>query len=227
MPRVLITGANRGLGLGFARAYHREGWEVVAAVRRSAPELEALAGDGVDIHRLDLCADDELSALPAGLAGRPLDLLLNNAGRMAEPKRQGFGHFDRALWHEVFDINLFTPMRLAELLAPNLERADRPRIVTLSSTLGSIQLNAQGGLYAYRASKAAVNAMTRSLALDLQDRGIIAIALNPGWVQTDMGGPDAELDVETSVRGMQRVIDGLRPADSGKFLSWDGRELPW
>jgi NAD(P)-dependent dehydrogenase (short-subunit alcohol dehydrogenase family) len=118
-------------------------------------------------------------------------------------------------------------MRLAELLLPNLERAERPRLVTLSSTLGSMQLNEHGGLYAYRASKAGVNAITKSLALDLRDRGIIVVALNPGWVRTDMGGPDAELEVETSVRGMQRVIEGLRPADSGKFLSWDGRELPW
>ncbi|MDX1379943.1 MAG: SDR family oxidoreductase [Xanthomonadales bacterium] len=227
MPAVLVTGANRGLGLGFARAFAGDGWDVIAVVRNGSPELEALAGDGVEIHLLDLCDDDELSALPARLARQPLDLLINNAGRMGEPKRQGFGHFDRAVWRDVFDINLFTPMRLAELLAPNLERAERPRIVTLSSSLASMQLNEHGGLYAYRASKAAVNAITKSLALDLQDRGIIAVALNPGWVRTDMGGSDAELDVETSVDGMLRVIAGLRPDDSGKFLSWDGRELPW
>jgi len=227
MPAVLLTGANRGLGLGLAQAFAGDGWEVIALVRTSSPALEALAADGVDIHLLDLGDDRELSALSARLAGRPLDLLINNAGRMAESKHQGLGSFDRAVWHDVFDINLFTPMRLAELLLPNLERAERPRIVTLSSTLGSMQLNEHGGLYAYRASKAGVNAITKSLALDLRDRGIIVVALNPGWVRTDMGGPDAELEIETSVRGMQRVIEGLRPADSGKFLSWDGRELPW
>jgi NAD(P)-dependent dehydrogenase (short-subunit alcohol dehydrogenase family) len=227
MPAVLLTGANRGLGLGLAQAFSGDGWDVIAAVRTRSPALEALAGAGVEIHLLDLCDDRELSALAARLAGRPLDLLINNAGRMGESKHQGLGHFDRAVWHDLFDINLFTPMRLAELLLPSLERAERPRIVTLSSTLGSMQLNEHGGLYAYRASKAGVNAITKSLAQDLQDRGIIVVALNPGWVRTDMGGPDAELEVETSVRGMQRVIEGLRPEDSGKFLSWDGRELPW
>jgi NAD(P)-dependent dehydrogenase (short-subunit alcohol dehydrogenase family) len=227
MPAVLLTGANRGLGLGLAQAFSGDGWDVIAAVRTRSPALEALAGAGVEIHLLDLCDDRELSALAARLAGRPLDLLINNAGRMGESKHQGLGHFDRAVWHDLFDINLFTPMRLAELLLPSLERAERPRIVTLSSTLGSMQLNEHGGLYAYRASKAGVNAITKSLALDLRDRGIIVVALSPGWVRTDMGGPDAELEVETSVRGMQRVIEGLRPEDSGKFLSWDGRELPW
>jgi NAD(P)-dependent dehydrogenase (short-subunit alcohol dehydrogenase family) len=227
MPAVLLTGANRGLGLGLAQAFSGDGWDVIAAVRTRSPALEALAGAGVEIHLLDLCDDRELSALAARLAGRPLDLLINNAGRMGESKHQGLGHFDRAVWHDLFDINLFTPMRLAELLLPSLERAERPRIVTLSSTLGSMQLNEHGGLYAYRASKAGVNAITKSLAQDLQDRGIIVVALNPGWVRTDMGGPDAELEVETSVHGMQRVIEGLRPEDSGKFLSWDGRELPW
>jgi len=227
MPTALVTGANRGLGLGFARAFAAAGWDAIALVRNRSPELDLLAGDGVDTHLLDLCDDNELSALSARLAGRPLDVLINNAGRMAGSKRQGFGHFDRAVWHDVFDINLFTPMRLAELLAPNLEQAERPRIVTLSSSLASMQLNEHGGLYAYRASKAAANAVTKSLALDLRDRRIIAVALSPGWVRTDMGGPDAELDVDTSIEGMLRVIEGLRPEDSGKFLSWDGRELPW
>ena len=227
MPTVLVTGANRGLGLGFCRAYAGDGWDVIALARNNSPDLEALDGGAVQVLLLDLCNDDDLPALPDRFAGRPLDLLINNAGRMAEPKRQSFGQFDRAVWRDVFDINLFTPMRLVELLLPNLERVTRPRIVNLSSTLGSLQLNDDGGLYAYRASKAGLNAITKSLAVDLADRGIIAVALNPGWVRTDMGGPNAELDIEASVQGMRRVIDGLRVEDSGKFLSWDGRELPW
>ncbi|MGK2925844.1 MAG: SDR family oxidoreductase [Lysobacterales bacterium] len=232
MPTVLITGANRGLGLGLARVYLEDGWDVVALVRHSSPELEALVpgtpGLGhLDIHQLNLCDDAQLAALAAGFGERSLDVLINNAGRMARPKHQGLGHFDRALWHALFDINLFTPMRLAELFAGSLERSGRGRIVTISSALGSIEQNDDGGLYAYRASKAGVNALMKSLAVDLAGRGLIALALSPGWVRTAMGGPRADLDVETSVRGMKKVIDGLRREDSGKFLSWDGCELPW
>jgi NAD(P)-dependent dehydrogenase (short-subunit alcohol dehydrogenase family) len=227
MPRVLITGANRGLGLGLARAYVEDGWQVIAAVRQSSAELEALQNGSLDIRQLDLCNDDELAALAGSLAGQPIDVLINNAGRQAGPGQQGLGDFDRGAWHTVFDINLFTPMRLAELFLEHLERSGRGRIVTISSDLGSMALNTFGGFYAYRASKAAVNSITKSLALDLAGRGIIAVALHPGWVLTDMGGPDAQIEVATSVRGLRQVIDGLGAEHSGKFLSWDGQELPW
>jgi NAD(P)-dependent dehydrogenase (short-subunit alcohol dehydrogenase family) len=227
MSCILITGANRGLGLGLSRAFAADGWQVIAAVRRESAELEALAGAGLEIHKLDLCSDDDLSAFATRLGDRPIDVLMNNAGRMAQPRHQGFGEFDRALWHDLFDINLFTPMRLAELLLPNLERAERGRIVTLTSMLGSMTLNTHGGLYAYRASKAGVNAITTSMAIDLEARGIIAAAVHPGWVRTDMGGAGADLDIDTSVTGMKQVVEGLAPGDSGKFLAWDGSELPW
>lgn len=226
-PTVLITGANRGLGLGLARVYLEDGWQVIAALRQSSPELEALQNGRLEIHRLDLCNDAELEALATAFGERPLDVLIHNAGRMARPGHQGLGHFDRALWHDLFDINLFTPMRLTELFAGRLEQSGRGRIVTISSALGSIAENDAGGLYAYRASKAGVNALMKSLAVDLSGRGVIALALSPGWVRTDMGGQRADLDVETSVRGMKKVIDDLRPEDSGKFMAWDGRVLPW
>jgi len=234
MPTMLITGANRGLGLGLAQTYLDAGWSVVAAGRSSSPELEALQVESLEFHALDLTDDAQLDDLAGRLASRTIDVLINNAGRMAKDELergkesvQGFGHFDRSLWHQVFDINLFTPMALAERLAENLARAERGKIITLSSTLGSMALNRFGGLYAYRASKAGVNAIVKSMAIDLAERGIIAIAMHPGWVRTDMGGPDADIDIETSVRGMKRVIDGLQAADSGKFFGWDGSELPW
>jgi NAD(P)-dependent dehydrogenase (short-subunit alcohol dehydrogenase family) len=227
MPTVLITGANRGLGRGLARAYLEDGWQVIAAVRQSSAELEALQNGRLDMRRLDLCNDEELAALAGSLGDRPIDVLINNAGRQAEPRRQALGDFDRGAWRAVFDINLFTPMRLSELVLDHLERSGRGRIVMISSDLGSMALNTFGGFYAYRASKAALNSIARSQAIDLAARGIIAVALSPGWVLTDMGGPDAPLEVETSARGIQKVIDGLSAEDSGKFLSWDGRELPW
>lgn len=233
MATVLITGANRGLGLGLSRVYLEDGWDVIAMVRKTSPELEQLASGGLDIRECKLTDDRELAAQADTLADQTIDVLINNAGRMAKIQGdkaegvQGFGSFNRALWHEVFDINLFTPMRLAELLVDQVARAECGRIVTLSSMLGSMALNDSGGLYAYRASKAGVNAITKAMAIDLAGRGVIAIAMHPGWVRTDMGGSRATFDIETSVRGMKAVIDGLRPEDSGKFLSHDGSELPW
>lgn len=234
MPTVLVTGANRGLGLGLVRAYLDDGWRVVAASRSASPELDALAGERLEPWTGDLTDDAALDELAGRFGDRPLDVLINNAARMATPGAdpeargvQGFGHFDRALWHEVFDINLFTPMALCERLADAVARADRGRMVTLSSMLGSMGLNDSGGLYAYRSSKAAVNAIMKTMAVDLAARGIIAIAMHPGWVRTDMGGPGADIDIETSTRGMKRVIDGLQTADSGRFLSWKGKDLPF
>jgi NAD(P)-dependent dehydrogenase (short-subunit alcohol dehydrogenase family) len=233
MATVLITGANRGLGLGLTRAYLDDGWNVIAVARQPLPGGLEAGHEGLEVHRCDLVDDGDLDRLAGAMRGRTIDVLINNAARMAKPPgaaaegQQGFGHFNRALWHEVFDINLFTPMRLSELLAESVARAPRGRIVTLSSMLGSMAMNDVGGLYAYRASKAAVNAIMKSMAIDLAERGVIAIALHPGWVRTDMGGPEAPLDVETSIRGMRAVIDGLRPRDSGEFLSWDGSKLPW
>ena len=233
MATVLITGANRGLGLGLSRVYLEDGWDVIAVVRNTSPELEKLACSRLDIRECQLTDDGELAAIADSLAGQTIDVLINNAGRMAKTQGdttegvQGFGHFNRALWHDVFDINLFTPMGLSELLVEQIAGSDRGRIVTLSSMLGSMALNQSGGLYAYRASKAGVNAIMKSMAIDLAEHGIISVAMHPGWVRTDMGGSRASFDIETSVRGMKAVIDGLRPEDSGKFLSHDGSEMPW
>ncbi len=234
MSTVLITGANRGLGLGLAKAYLEDGCDVVALVRQASPELTGLGCAALDIRECTLTDDWELGAVADSLADRTIDVLINNAGRMAKveglaraDQLQGFGHFNRELWHDVFDINLFTPMRLAELLVEQVARAERGRIVTLSSMLGSMALNDSGGLYAYRASKAGVNAIMKSMAMDLAEQGVIAIAMHPGWVRTDMGGSKATFDIDTSVRGMQAVIERLSFEDSGKLLSHDGSELPW
>lgn len=233
-PVALITGANRGLGLGLARVYLEDGWRVITLSRSSSSELEALDNGRLDIRCCDLTDDKQLATATNGIAGQAIDVLLNNAGRMAKPRNsenergvQGFGQFDRELWRQVFDINLFTPMALAELLVENLARSNNGRIVTISSTLGSMEQNTSGGLYAYRASKAGVNAITKSLSADLAEQGIIAISMHPGWVRTDMGGSGADIDITTSVTGMKAVIEELEPEDSGKFFSYDGSCLPW
>jgi len=233
-PTVIITGANRGLGLGLAHIYLESDWKVIAVNRSPSPKLEKLVGGDLEIHRCNLTDDSQLTDLAESLAGQTIDVLINNAGRMAHSgfvesadSVQGFGHFNRAMWHDVFDINLFTAMSMAELFSDNLARSGRGRIVTISSMLGSMELNTHGGLYAYRASKAGVNAIMKSMSFDLADRGIIAITQHPGWVRTDMGGSDADIDIQTSAIGIKQVIDNLTPEDSGKFFSYDGSEMPW
>lgn len=234
MSTLLITGANRGLGLALTRAYLGNGWDVVTLSRNNSSELDALAGPRLARHFLDLTNDAALAEVAKQLSDRTIDLLINNAGRMAhrsnkrdEKANQGMGGFDRALWHDVFDINLFTPMSMVENFVEHVARSERGRIVSMTSMLGSMELNTFGGLYAYRASKAGIHAITRSLAIDLAERGIIAIAIHPGWVRTDMGGPKAPVEIPESVAGIRHVIERLTPDDSGKVFAYDGSELPW
>ncbi len=235
MPTALITGANRGLGLELARQYLEKGWKVISASRGSSPALEELSQHaGHEAHLFDLTDDAALSEFAAVIGDRRIDVLLNNAGTMGRQnfaehglKSGRFGSFNRSEWHEILDINLCTPMRLAELLVERVAASGQGRIITISSMLGSMGLNTVGGLYAYRSSKAAVNAIMKSMAIDLASRGIITIALHPGFVRTDMSGPQAEIEAADSVAGMIRVIDDLTFEDTGKFLAWDGKVLPW
>ena len=225
MPTVLITGANRGLGHEFARQYLEDGWHVIAVQRSGADALASLPGqDRLDVHVASLVDDDALAGVVRAIDGRTIDVLINNAGGMND---KGFGHFDRDAWHALFDINVFTPLALAEMLVDQVARAEHGRIVTVSSILGSMGKNSSGGMYAYRASKAAVNAIMRSMALDLSGRGVTCAALHPGWVQTDMGGADATLTPAESVTGMRSVIDTLDADFAGTLIDWRGRTLPW
>lgn len=235
MPTVLITGTNRGLGLEMTRQYTDRGWSVIALNRSASPALDALREDrDIELHLADLTDDEALAAVAAELEGRPIDVLVNNAGTMGRKgfadgglKASGFGGFDREDWHDVWDINVCTPQRVAELFVDNVAAADNGRIVTISSMLGSMKLNTVGGLYVYRATKAGVNAIMRSMGIDLAERGVIAVAMHPGWVKTDMGGPNADIEPQESIRGMISVIDELTPGDAGKCLAWNGDVLPW
>jgi len=239
IPTVLITGASRGLGLEFARQYARDGWRVIACARNpaGAPELEGLAADSkgqVTVHALDVEDQSQIDALVRQLDGAPIDVLVNNAGSMGRetfaekgPATQRFGQTDYEDWLRILRVNLLAPMRLAEAFVDNVAASEQRKIVTLTSIVGSIGQSRFGGLYAYRSSKAAANAVMKALSVDLKGRGIIAVPLHPGWVRTGIGGPRGELDVETSVTGLRKVIAGLTASDSGRFLQWDGRELPW
>ncbi|MEM6513750.1 MAG: SDR family oxidoreductase [Pseudomonadota bacterium] len=235
MPNVLITGANRGVGLELARQYCDEGWRVTAFVRNSSDGLDDVAARGsVQIVKADLTDDAELKRAVDEVEVDSLDLLINNAGMMGAPKNIGtnlalqpFGAFDRDEWHEVFDINVFTPLALTELLFDKLRRADNPVVAMMSSQLGSIENNLSGGLYVYRASKTAVNAIMKSLAINLKDDGITSVSLHPGWVKTDMGGPNAQVPVSMSASGLRGVLSKLSLKDSGRFIAFDGADLPY
>ena len=226
MPSVLVTGANRGLGLEFARQYGAAGWRVFAACRdpAAAKDLAALPGE-ISRHRLEVSDDAQIAALAAELRDVPLDLLINNAGINYDNGE--FGDSDPKSWMETLRVNTIAPLRVAEGLIGNLLRGERKVIVNLSSKMASLAENHSGGDYAYRTSKAALNMLTRGMAHDLRRRGVIVAVVSPGWVRTDMGGPSAPLPVAESIAGLRRTIDRLKPADSGAFLDWQGKTLPW
>ncbi len=231
MPSVLISGANRGLGLAFAKQYAAAGWRVYAGCRTpdAADTLNAVAATTagqVTVHDLDIGNRDSVAALAAGLHGEPLDVLLNNAG-VYLGKQRGFGDTDYDDWLETLRINALAPLRMVEALIDNVASSDRKLIVCISSKMGSMADNTSGGAYLYRSSKAALNAVVRSLAVDLAERGVTVMAFHPGWVSTDMGGREAPVTPAVSVHGMRQVIERLTPADSGRFLDYQGEEIPW
>ena len=219
MPKVLITGANRGLGLEFAKQYQSDDWDVIATARESSPELDAL---GVRVEKLDMRDLDAVAAFGGRLDA--LDLLIANAGTYG-PKDADSAE-DAEAWLETMRVNTVAPYLLARSVLPLVE-ASRGKLVAISTRMGSIEDNSSGGFLAYRSSKTALNMAGRNLALDVKRLGVIAVMFHPGWVKTRMGGAGAPLQPEESIRGMRRVIDELQPADSGEFLGHDGDHIPW
>lgn len=231
MFHALITGANRGLGLEHARQLLERGWHVTAGVRDpdSATELKALpAGEG----KLDVVAYDaaDLDA-PKRLAEQihtPIDLLFANAGMMS-PETRNFGSAANEAMAMEFRVNALAPLALVEALADKVEASEMKVIALQSSRMGSIADNGSGGGYGYRASKAALNAIGKSLSHDLAERGIVVLILHPGWVRTAMGGPNGQLTVKESVEGQLDLIARAygNPAMSGRFFHVSGQDLPW
>ena len=219
MPHVLITGANRGLGLEFARQYKEAGWDVVATARQSSAELEAL---GVRVETLDMEDLDAVERLGDRLDR--LDLLIANAGTYGP--REVTSADEAREWADTFVTNTIAPFLLAEAVLPLVE-ASSGKLIAVSTKMGSIEDNTSGGFIAYRSSKAALNAAWRNLAIEVRTRGVAAAVLHPGWVQTRMGGTSAPLEPEESVAGMRKVIDGLTLEQSGGFFSYDGTMVPW
>jgi NAD(P)-dependent dehydrogenase (short-subunit alcohol dehydrogenase family) len=231
MQSALITGANRGLGLEFARQYLADGWRVYAACRApaSASELCRLAeesGEKLQILAMDVTDPASIHEAATKLDGQAIDLLLNNAGIMG-PRGQTIGNIDYEAWAEVLAVNTMGPLRVSEAFVEHVARSDRKLIVTLTSGMGSIADNTSGGSIVYRSSKAAVNIAMRSLAIDLAPRGITSVVVNPGWVRTDMGGPNATLEPPESIGRQMRLIATFGPEQSGRFFNHTGQEYPW
>jgi NAD(P)-dependent dehydrogenase (short-subunit alcohol dehydrogenase family) len=217
MPKVLITGANRGLGLEFAREFKEAGWDVVATARESSAELDAL---GVEVEKLEMSDLDAVERF--GKRFNRLDLVIANAGTYG-PREVRDAKAGRQ-WADTFVVNTIAPFLLAQSVLPAVKSA-RGKLIAVSTKMGSIADNNSGGFIAYRSSKSALNSAWRSLAVDNPD--VVCAVLHPGWVQTRMGGSSAPLEPEESIAGMRRVIDSLGPEQSGGFFAYDGAEVPW
>lgn len=240
MPTLLITGANRGLGLELVKQFDARSWRIHACCRapEKADALQAIAAKSdsrIRVHALDVTDFSAVDDLASTLQGEPIDVLFNNAGIMEVQQRpleqqgtsQSFGSMDYGEWREILRVNVLAPMRMAEVFVDNVAASERKTIVTTSSILGSIAIADSCRWFGYRASKAAVNMMMRGLASDLKDRGITSVCVHPGWVRTDMGGAAADVAPEESADGMAKVVDSLTPDQSGHYLTYDGGELPW
>jgi len=223
-PTVLITGANRGLGLEFARQYAADGWNVIATARNpdGADELESLP---VETLALDVADPASVAALARSLEGRPIDLLINNAGIF--PRVRGIEEIDFDDYGQTLVVNTIGPVRVTRALLPNLRASERKTVVNITSRLGSIALTDNGVFYGYRESKAALNMFSRTLANQLKPEGFTVLTVHPGWVRTDMGGENANLSPQESVSGMRAVIAERGPEDTGTYWAFSGEEVPW
>lgn len=225
MPTVLITGANRGIGLELARQYAGDGWRVLATCRDpdAAAELKAVTGE-VQVLRLDVDDPAGVAALASTLKGQPIDVLFNNAG--INRRVPSIGAIDYGAWAQSMVTNVFGPLRVAAALVDNVLASDRKVMAFTSSKMGSIAENS-GGSIVYRSSKTALNMAVSCLARELGGRGVIAVLFHPGHVRTDMGGPTAPVTPSESSAGMRTVIAGLTAKDNGSFRNYDGATLPW
>lgn len=209
MPTALITGASRGLGKELVRQYAADRWQVIGTERRD----------------MDMNDVAQIRRYAAKLHDKPIDLLFCNAG-ISGKRGMAIGSFDFQSWEEVLRVNLLGPAALAEALVDHVAASERKTIALMSSRLGSIG-ESSGMTLPYSTSKAALNMLAKGLAATLASKAIIVVAVSPGWVRTDMGGAGAPLSPEASVRGLRKVIEGLTPRDSGRFLSHDGTQIPW
>ena len=228
MARVLITGANKGIGLEMAKQYVEKGDEVIACVRnpQGATELNELASGGkVTVEAMDVGDPQSIASARDRIGDGPIDILINNAGAVGGAQ-QSIDDVDIKEWHNTLDVNTIGPLLIARAFKPNLAASGDGKLMTVTSQLAASTWP-MGGMYIYSSTKAGVSKVCQALALDWKDEPITVALMHPGWVKTDMGGPHAELTAQDSAAGIISVIDGLTKADSGKFYKWNGEIHPW
>ncbi|MGI9328163.1 MAG: SDR family oxidoreductase [Pseudomonadales bacterium] len=224
MARVLITGANRGVGLELANQYQAAGHTVIACVRNT-DSASALRDLGVSVEQMDVGDPDSIAAAAKRIGSEPIDIVINNAGVTGGAK-QSVDEVDIDEWHKTLDIHAIGPLLIARHFKDNLVASGNGKLMTLTSQLAASTWP-MGGMYIYSSTKAAVSKICQALAIDWKEEPITVALMHPGWVQTDMGGPNAQITAEESASGIIAVIDGMGKDDSGKFYKWNGEIHPW
>jgi len=231
MKKILVTGTNRGLGLGLVKKFLENNEKVICTTRNFSKSIELLLlkekyNDNLEICELDLLDKESPNILSNFLGNEPIDLFINNAGVIGH-SAQHFKSVSLNHWLNVLKVNLIAPLLITQSIIKNIEKSSERKIYFISSKVGSIEDNKSGGMYIYRSSKTALNQVVKSLSIDLKPLGISVISLHPGWVRTEMGGPNALISVEESVNGMVDVISNTNIINSGQFINYDGKRLPW
>lgn len=221
---ILITGANRGLGLEFVNKYKQNKENQVFACCRNPKDLKIEAGN-VSIHKLNVTSNEDLLALKQEIKDTPIDVLIHNAG--VYDKSDHFGNTDTESWLHAIKVNVIAPLKLSEVLIDNITASNKKTIAIITSKMGSLADNTSGGSYIYRSSKTAVNMVGVNMGHDLKAKKVVVLLLHPGWVETDMGGPNALIKPKESIEGMSQVIDNSSIVDSGCFFAYDGKKIDW
>ncbi len=227
METILITGANRGIGFEIARQLIEDGRNVIATCRdpESASDLNALEASNLNIQKLEVTSTKSIAALGSALSGVQIDVLVNNAGEMGH-KRQTVKDMDIDAWRHTFDVNTIAPLQISMALLDNLKLSPHPRMISVSSQMGALS-RASAGALAYQSSKAALNKVMQVMAKDLESENILVCPIHPGWVQTDMGGPAADISADESASGIIKFFDNMTSEQSGRFWKWNGEEHAW
>ena len=228
---ILITGANRGIGLAMTQYAMEQGWRVFACCRtphnaENLFNIAKLSGGQISVHIADMQELSTLQALSYELRNDAIDILINNAGIYGSTNNT-FGSVDVESWLQAFQINSIAPLKMVEAFSEQIQMGQRKLVACMSSKMGSMADNGYGNSYIYRSSKAALNAVVKSLSIDLKKQGIISVALHPGWVKTEMGGPNAEISTRECVEQLFAQLSKLTMKDSGRFIDIDGSDIPW
>ena len=230
METILVTGANRGIGLELVKQYCNQNYQVIGTYRNENTSGEFISMsrnlNNLKVYSLDVSSDQSLKDFSSKLGDTPVDIFINNAGVFG-PRDSSFNNVDERNWISVFQTNAIAPLLLTQLIIENLRNGSQKKLIYITSKMGSIDDNKSGGAYIYRSSKTALNSVVKSISLDLAKDGMKVALLHPGWVRTDMGGPNGLIDTTKSVSRMTEVIDRLSQSDSGCFFNYDGSKIPW